>query len=76
VTYGEAILSTYKKQTTTKNVTKAPFSFLGFFAAHGLCAANQAEPRAVNSCPTSFPLACASANIYYAPAITQTKSSA
>lgn len=33
---------------------KSAFFFLGFFAAHGLSPANQAEPQAANNCSTLF----------------------
>ena len=39
------------------------FQQKGFFAAQGLCPANQPKPRAAKCCPTSFALAHASANI-------------
>jgi hypothetical protein len=46
---------------------KNAFFFLGFFAAQSLHPANQPEPRAAKSCPTSFTQTYASANICYAP---------
>jgi hypothetical protein len=51
-------------------VTKVLFLFRLLYA-HCLYPANQAEPRAVNSCPTAFALPHASANIYYALSPTQ-----
>jgi hypothetical protein len=51
-------------------VTKMLFFFLGFFAAQSLYPANQAEPRAVNSCPTSFALWPTLQQIFTMPLLT------
>ena len=58
------LLSQQKKQKC--------FFYLGFFAAHGLCPAELAEPRAGKVYPfASHALACASAKYPYAPPAAQ-----
>jgi hypothetical protein len=52
-------MNTLKKQ---KQVNKSSQQ-KGFFAAHGLCPANRAEPRAGIFCPAAPALASASAKV-------------
>jgi hypothetical protein len=62
-------MNTYKNKQSVNNGCQQK----GFFAAHGLCAANQPKPRAAKCCPTSFaPGRCFDNYCYALPALKAT----